>query len=217
MIDYGQDTLWGKKIISTINYDEQEIIRDILFLHGNGSGIDCDPTYSTGNFYKNGLSKPKYRFDKEPQSKEVIKATSDNLPLENECINTIIFDPPFIISGGSYNEAKEGSCIIAKRFTIFESFDELKEMYSGSLKEFSRILKPEGIVIFKCQDTIASSIQYFSHVWVMYEAIKHGFYPKDLFILLAKARLIDGRKQQHGRKFHCFFWVFKKEINRVEY
>jgi len=34
----------------------------------------------------------------------------------------------------------------------FESFKELQEMYSSSLKEFYRILKQNGIVIFKCQD-----------------------------------------------------------------
>jgi len=67
VISSGQDTLFGKKIISTIGYNEQEIIRDILFLHANGKPIDCDPTYSIGNFYKNGVPKPKYKFDKFPQ------------------------------------------------------------------------------------------------------------------------------------------------------
>lgn len=51
----------------------------------------------------------------------------------------------------------------------------------------------------------------------MYEAIKYGFYPKDMFILLAKSRLNDGRKQQHARKYHSYFWVFKKSKNKVNY
>ncbi len=128
-----------------------------------------------------------------------------------------MFDPPFVIGGQTYEEAEEGSCITAKRFTSFASFNELKQMYSSSLKEFYRILRHDGIVIMKCQDCVASARQHFTHAWVMYEAMKYGFYPKDLFILLAKARMTDNRKQQHARKFHSYYWVFKKERCNVNY
>ena len=204
-------------VISSINYDEQEIIRNILELHVPSKLIDCDPTYSIGNFYKKGLSQPTYKFDKFPSIEGVVEATSDNLPLGRESIDTIMFDPPFVIGGANYKESKEGSCIIAKRFTNFTSWEELQKMYSGSLKEFYRVLKHDGVVIFKCQDCVASAKQHFSHVWLMYEAVKQGFYPKDLFILLAKNRLTDKRKQQHARKYHCYYWVFKKEVCKVFY
>ena len=217
MKQYSQNTLFGDKIISTIGFDEQEMIRDILYLHSNGNYIDCDPCYSVGNFYKNGLEKPKHIFDKFPQTKDCKFAESHNLPLENESVNTIMFDPPFVITGDTYGEAKEGSSIIAKRFTGFHDFEEIKKMYSDSLKEFYRILKPNGIVIFKNQDVVACSKNHFTHAWIMNEAIKIGYYPKDLFILLAKARLTDNRKQQHARKYHSYFWVLQKTKNKVNY
>lgn len=217
MIDYGQNTLFGEKVISSINFDEQELIRDILFLHAKGNYIDCDPTFSVGNFYKDGLPKPKYKFDKTPQVKGVEAGTSDNIPLDNESVNTIMFDPPFVIGGLDHDGIKEGSNIISRRFTNFQTFDELKQMYSGSLTEFYRILKKDGIVIFKCQDCVASAKQHFSHCWVMNEAVKIGFYPKDLFILFAKNRLTDGRKQQHARKYHSYYWVFEKTKCKVDY
>ena len=49
-----------------------------------------------------------------------------------------------------------------------------------------------------------------------------GSYPsdyKDLFILLAKNRLIcvTHHKQQHDRKFHSYFWVFLKSKCKVLY
>ncbi len=74
-----------------------------------------------------------------------------------------------------------------------------------------------GIVIFKCQDVVSGGKQYFSHCWIMDEAIRFGFYPKDLFILIAKVRLNDGREQQHGRKYHSYFWVFEKKVCKVDY
>jgi hypothetical protein len=217
MKDYGMETLFGPKVISSISYDEQEIIRDILYLHADGSDVECDPTYSIGNFYKKGLQDPKYKFDKTPQVSGVIEATSDNLPLESQSVRVVMFDPPFVIGGEIAEDVEDGSCIISKRFTYFTSFDELKAMYSRSLKEFYRILKDNGIVIFKCQDVVASGLNHFSHCWIMFEALKYGFYPKDLFVLLSQVRITDGRKQQHCRKYHSYFWVFSKIACRVNY
>lgn len=211
MIDYGQNTLFGDKIISSINYNEQELIRDILYLHSSGHYIDCDPCFSVGNFYKDGLPKPANIFDKFPQTKDTIEATADKLPLEDNSVYTIMFDPPFVIGGEDHEEIAEGSNLISRRFSNFQSWDELKIMYTGALKEFYRILKDKGIVIFKCQDVVACGKQHMTHSWVMKEAVIMGYYPKDLFILLAKARMTDGRKQQHARKFHSYYWVFKKD------
>lgn len=94
VLDLQQDTLFGKRTISSIGYDEQQIIKDILHLHGKGNYIDCDPTYSIGNFYKKGLPKPEYKFDINPQAKGVVAASADNLPLQNETCKIIMFDPP---------------------------------------------------------------------------------------------------------------------------
>lgn len=217
MKDYSQDTLFGAKVISTIGYDEQEMIRDILYLHADGKDIDCDPTYSIGNFYKNGLKKPRFKFDKFPQCSDVVEATSDKLPLEDGSIDILMFDPPFVMSGENYNELSEGSGIISKRFTAFKNFQELKDMYGKSLVEFYRVLSQGGVLIFKCQDVVVCSLNHFTHNWVMQKSMEIGFYPKDLFILLAQVRLNDGRKQQHARKYHSYFWVFKKEKCRVDY
>lgn len=217
MINYGQNTLFGKKIISSIGFDEQEMIRDILYLHAGGKKIDCDPTFSVGNFYKKGLKKPRHIYDKRPQTNNTIQATSENLPLENESINTIMFDPPFTIYGKGINKIEKDCSIMKNRFSAFANWAELKKMYSKSLKEFYRILKINGIVIFKCQDFVSGAKQHFTHAWVMYEALKYGFYPKDLFILLAKNRLTDKREQQHARKYHSYFWVFKKNDCKVNY
>ena len=96
MTDYRQNDLFGKKIIKSISFNEQEIIRDILYLHCNSSPIELDATYSIGNFYKKGLIKPIYKFDLIPQLKEVQQSCSTNLPLDNEVVNVMMFDPPFM-------------------------------------------------------------------------------------------------------------------------
>ena len=99
---------------------------------------------------------------------------------------------------------------MAKRFTIFKDFDELKNMYFNSLKEFYRILKKRGIVIFKCQDYTDSKTTM-THCHVFNWAEQNGFYAKDVFILFSKNRIFNPNvEQRHSRKFHSYYWVFQK-------
>ena len=84
-------------MIKSTNYNQFEIIQNILKLHVPQGFIDCDPTYSKGNFYKNtGIKEPKYKFDIDPQTPDIIQANAENLPFENNTLNCMIFDPPFL-------------------------------------------------------------------------------------------------------------------------
>lgn len=52
---------------------------------------------------------------------------------------------------------------------------------------------------------------YFIHHEVLELAKAHGFKAVDLFILVARNRFIGFvAQQQHARKFHSYFWVFKR-------
>jgi len=210
-------TLNGKilkpSIIKSIDNDQTEIIRNILKLHVPNKLIDCDCTYSQGYFYKNGkVPQPKLKFDINPQTKDTIKADSRRLPLLDNSLSCIMFDPPFLISKGpSLKKIVKGSTVISTRFSSFESTQELYSYYFHSLKEFNRILKDNGIVIFKCQDTVSSGKNYLSHYFILNMAIGIGFYPKDLFILVASSRIIGNINHQiHARKFHSYFLVLEK-------
>lgn len=213
------NTLFGQDCIKSISFDEGEILRSIQELYCP-DWFELDPCFSIGSFYeKNGIKSPKYKFDIEPQSKGVIKASAEKLPIENDTIQSIMFDPPFLATTGNLYEADEGSNIITGRFSAFPSMDKLWSWYKECLIEFNRILKQDGVLVFKCQDTVSSAKQYFSHVFIMNEAVKLGFYPKDLFMLLAKNRIIGGNHsiQQHARKFHCYYWIFIKSEPKVNY
>ena len=90
-------------------------------------------------------------------------------------------------------------------------------MYFEAINEFYRVLRINGVLVFKCQDTIESGKQYITHVEVMNQAYNAGFYPKDLFILTAKNRIINQKRQFHARKFHSYFWVFIKQDCSIKY
>lgn len=102
---------------------------------------------------------------------------------------------------------------MGKRFHGFRYVKDLWEWYDKCLVEFYRVLGKNGVLIFKCQDTVSSGKQHLSHVHIINEAENIGFYTKDLFILLAKTRIMGHNhiNQKHARKFHSYFIVFEKK------
>jgi len=199
--------------IMTCTFDEDKILKGIMLLYTGGKAFDLDPTYSTGRFWK-GLPQPKLKFDLNPQIKGVEKAEANNLPLKNESVRSIMFDPPFLVQ---FRKSGISSGIICKRFSAYPSIEKLWEFYEKSMKEFWRILKIGGILVFKCQDQISTSIQLWSSHKIMDVAESIGYYQLDLFILGRRPdNVLWGPniiRQQHARKNHCFFFVFQKPKN----
>ena len=194
-----------KSIISSVIYSDKEFFNAISELYGF-EDIDLDPCYSKGNFYRELSFEPKYRFDIEPIRKECQKADCRNLPLANESINTIVFDPPFMF--GTHGQTKNN--IMNKRFSMFDTFEELENMYKESLIEFWRILKKGGYLFFKCQDYTDSKTTM-THCLVYNWAAELGFYAKDIAILVKPNKVTNpNTKQRHLRKIHTYFWVFIK-------
>lgn len=59
-----------------------------------------------------------------------------------------------------------------------------------------------------------------SHVFIINEAEKLGYYCKDMFILLAKNRIVADwqlKNQKNARKFHSYFLVFEKSNKKIKY
>lgn len=200
-------------IIKSLSFNQQEIIQNIINLYIPSGQIDLDPTYSKGIFYKHSsFPEPKLKYDINPLFPEVNCGDCRNLPLANNSINSIMFDPPFLATTGPSLKQDKDNNHINKRFSVYQNEIALFRMYYDSLKEFYRILALNGILIFKCQDKISSGKQYMSHIYICNMAEELGFYIKDLFVLGSQSRIIANwqKKQQHSRKFHCYFLVLEK-------
>ena len=189
--------------------NEQECLRAILNIHNNGNPIELDPMYNKGMFYRDFVLKPLLRFDlnAEEQGYDAEQGNACCLPLADSSIGCMILDPPFMF--GTHGNTKNN--VSAKRYTMFDSFEELKDCYQKILAESNRLLKPNGLLIFKCQDyTDNRTVMTHCMVWLWASAA--GFYAKDIAILnLAKPKIYNSKLQQrHLRKSHCYFWVFQK-------
>lgn len=206
--------LTNANIIRSVSDSQEQILQWIIDLYIPEGRFSLDPTYSKGNFYKESIPEPRLKSDIKPVVEGVKEADCTNLPLSDSKINSIIFDPPFV--GGSRRDGLPG--VIKTRFSYFENIKILWEFYEEAILEFYRVLKDNGVLVFKCQDTVESAKQYLSHVAVIRQGVSVGFYPKDLFILTAKSRILrPDQVQQHARKFHSYFLVFIKQKPKVDY
>jgi hypothetical protein len=195
-------------IIQSVCFDQHEILMNIMSLYCP-SGFELDPTYGAGGFYRHaGIPRPQLCFDLAPRRPEIPQADVCRLPLESSSIGSAIFDPPWMIHG------QEGAskAIFVKKYGGLQKLGDLWALCRGALAELARVLKPAGILVFKCQDFIWGRQNYFFHVWAMEEAERVGLRAKDLFIFVSKTRPIpwNMERQNHARKMHSYFWVFKK-------
>lgn len=184
--------------------DERELLKALIELHMGGQDIELDPMYFKGNFYKDGVNSPKYKFDLNPQSEDVRKADATNLPLESSSVSSMILDPPFLF--GIHGKTRQ--YYSSKTHTIFQDFAELECCYRGILVEAKRVLKSKGVLIFKCQDYTDSKTTM-THAFVYNWATELGFFAKDLAILVKPNKVYNGNTtQRHFRKIHTYFWIF---------
>ena len=194
----------GKKHQKSVFDDEQMLLASLFDIHNGGKTIDCDPMFFKGNFYKDGIDMPELCFDLNPQENWIKKADATNLPLENNSLGSIILDPPFLF--GIHGKVKD--YYSSRTHTIFKDFTELENCYKGIIKEAHRVLKKNGVLIFKCQDYTDSKTTM-THCLVYNWALEQGFYAKDLAILVKPNKITNpNTKQRHLRKIHTYFWVF---------
>jgi hypothetical protein len=192
-------------IIKSISFSQDEILQNIVALH-TGT-IQADVTFGSGCFYKKALPRPEFCFDLAPRIPGVIAADVRRLPLHDYCLRSVIFDPPFLIKTGPGAKLKE-------RFgSQVGNMKDLWQFYYQAMFEIRRVLEPGGWFVFKCQDGVLSGKNNFTHCEIYDMAACLGFKVVDLFILLAKHRMVDPKHkvQKHARKFHSYFWVFKKK------
>ena len=194
-------------LIKSVSNSDMEILTNMRKLYLGGDRFDLDPTYSKGVFYKH-IESPNLKFDLSPQVDGVLQADCADLPLKSNSVSSIVFDPPFMF--GTHGQTKNNK--MNKRFTMFDTFEELLHMYCSALTEFSRILKYNGFLFFKCQDYTDSKTTM-THCLVYSWATDLAYYAKDLYILVATGGRIynPNLRQRHARKFHSYWWVFQNK------
>jgi len=197
----------ASQIIKSISNSQDEILYNILRLYIHTETYDCDLTASIGVFYRGIIPLPQNLYDKYPQM-ENVRSLDEAFKLPNECFHSIVLDLPFIVK----DEVSAQTSMVSQRFTSFLTMQELYDTNDTMLNLAYRLLKKKGYLIMKTMDIKYSGKQYWIGNYVQNKAQEIGFRLEDMFILMSKTKVLStGWHNQHSaRKYHSYFFVFKK-------
>lgn len=196
-----------------------EVFPQILELHVRPGSTIADVTYGKGVFWQQ-VELSKYRL-----LPSDIQSGIDcrNLPYEDRSLDCVVLDPPYM--EGLFRKSTDHLAGAGTHRAFREHYsngestnggpkwhDAVLDLYFQAGKEALRVLRANGILIVKCQDEVSANRQHLTHVEIIAEYERLGFYVKDLFVLVrtnqpAVSRL---KKQVHARKNHSYFLVFIK-------
>lgn len=199
-----------KKGLSVGN-TSSEILRDIINIYlPKRKTFDCDLTFGRGEFYTGGLQVPKHRYDKylfdEKGSKRYPTLSLDDAyDLPDGCFESVVIDLPIGIDNTDSG------------VNAFKSLNSMFDSYHDMLSLASRLLKNDGILVFKTSDFVLRNDDEatFSGQWATDHAIDYalemGFDLTDRFILVRHQSLQSrgSMKIRTGLK-HGYFLVFTK-------
>ncbi len=195
-----------KFIIKSTSYNQDEILNNILHLYIKKETFDIDLTASTCVFYKQ-IPKPKLLFDKYPQQDNIMPLTKA-YQLKSDTYHSVILDLPFIVK----DKKSAATSMIAQRFNSFLTIEELYTTNTEMMELAFHLLRKGGYLVMKTMDFCYGNKQYWISNFVQNKAIEMKFKLIDTFVLIAKNKILTtrGEKQRYARKFHSYFYVFKK-------
>lgn len=196
-----------------------EVFEQVMSLHVPEGAMVADVTWGKGVFWKN-IKPGKYKLHASDMKTGV---DCRKLPYANASHDCIVLDPPYM--EGLFRRSK-GNLAGAGTHAAFrehysngaETTDGPKyhaavlDLYFRAALEAHRVLRDGGVFIVKCQDEVSANQQRLTHVEIINECAKMGFYAKDLFIVVRQNRPGVSRmlRQEHARKNHSYFIVFLK-------
>jgi len=203
----------NKLVFSASQGTNDEIFPNVLALHVPKGSLVADVTFGKGVFWKR-IPSGDYDLRKSDLTTGV---DCRKLPYGDGMLDCVVFDPPYMHTPGGtahqnhqnyeqyyYNNGTNHS---TKKY-----HEAVLDLYFEGAREAGRVLKPDGVLIVKCQDEVCANRQRLTHVEIINELAGMGFVIDDLFVVLRNnhpgvSRII---RQVHARKNHSYFLVFHK-------
>ncbi len=205
--------------------DNAQVFPQILDLHVPKGSVIADVTYGLGAFWRevpDGLYELK---------KSDMKTGVDcrSLPYENESLDCVVLDPPYmeglfrrdtgnLAGAGSHKAFRNAYSNGQAHDGEAKYHDAVLDLYFRAGTEAHRVLKPMGVFIVKCQDEVSANLQRLTHIELTIRYAEMGFYAKDLFVVMRQNApcITRLKKQEHARKNHSYFMIFRKDPVRLK-
>lgn len=194
----------------------------LISLHNNiENPIILDVTYNTGKMWKKCKFKPIITMDIDPAYNTNIVGDFRDIPLEDNSVNIIIFDPPHLPTVA----ASQGSSkIYEKIYGITNnekarSGDNVNNLFLPFLIEAKRVLNNNGIILAKIADITHNHRYQWQHIHFINMVNAVNMTPCDLLIKSDPAagnlKSSKWKNIKHLRKNHCY-WIVVRNSTKCE-
>lgn len=209
------DTIFSARV--GVNAD---IFKDIVKLYVPDGSLVVDLTFGLGRFWTYTMLEHRTLIacdlsDRFPKTKplfgniQYMRVKAPDLPFRDESVGCVVFDPPYANFSPT---ARTGNLCESYGLASLTGINACKLLYFEVIRELDRILEIDGVAIIKCQDAVNNGENHWMHHNIYEDCVNLNFFPEDLFVLVSENVMVDPRikQQQHARKNHSFFWVFRK-------
>ncbi len=179
-----------------------ELIRDVAELWLSRGVKTLDSTYGKGGWWKEWRP-------------FILRAHTDDfrdLPYNSASFGQVAFDPPYVSIGG---RETSGMKEMHQRYGMDRTPKtpvELQYLINAGMTECVRVLRPDGVLVRKCQDYVSSGKLFPGTFHTLEHAInKCGLGLVDRFEHIGTPRPQPRRRQQvHARRNLSTLFVFRK-------
>ncbi len=198
------------KFIS-VSENQTDILKTILAIHlPKRKNFQCDLTAWKLGFYKNGVPKPLYCYDKYASilnNDEVRDLSYFEADWHDGTFENIVIDLPCSVEAASTKSRFDVS-------THFSSLPELLQEHEKMLLLAYRKMQTDGILVYKTMDFTFQNTPYWLSDEVLRMAREIGFELADKYIYIdPKHSKIDRRRTRFTASVpaHAYFFVFRKQ------
>lgn len=198
------------KFIS-VSENQTDILKTILAIHlPKRKNFQCDLTAWKLGFYKNGVPKPLYCYDKYASilnNDEVRDLSYFEADWHDGTFENIVIDLPCSVEAASTKSRFDVS-------THFSSLPELLQEHEKMLLLAYRKMQTDGILLYKTMDFTFQNTPYWLSDEVLRMAREIGFELADKYIYIdPKHSKIDRRRTRFTASVpaHAYFFVFRKQ------
>lgn len=170
-----------------------------------------DPTYGLGNFWTLWRPNVLVRCDLDPAKSPDFPCGLDATAMPESwtgSFDAVVLDPPYKLTG---TDAGGGD-----RYGVHERFtrDDRHRLMAAMLREGTRVLRPRGTLLFRCQDQVEGGrVRWQSHVFAAFGE-RLGLELVDELIFPSYRPQPAGRAQHHARRNVSQLLVFSKPVRR---
>lgn len=189
----------------SVSASQSDILRAILSHYLDGAlTYDCDLTTAKGSFYHHSVPLPRFLYDIAPQM-EGVKHLDEAVNMPNEVFRSVVIDLPYSVATTKRRDRKQS-------FNNFASIEELYTTYQRMISLAWRLLKPDGILVFKTSDFSLAGKPMWISDWSISTAIQIGFSLADKYIYIDQKAVnaVTSSRRKANVPAHAYFLVFHK-------